>query len=259
MSDFTNFRAVYDELTDEVSRAQHQFVADHLRNWFETIDQTPRPAAIVARLEKLVNFKEWYEVMQVNYRKNGGNFTLDFGHTKDKRLAMRLALFRAISRNELNAAEVGFQWTNTGEKNINATARNLIQQIFMPMARELRRLFEAELNSPATAPAADRDVSLNHNSQGYLETIEAADEVEKALRETNDFPDQEERQQRIAEVSAVRRLLQAIRIRIEPVVTLLKPLVEQARTKLKDTLVGMAVSKLIGLLGALLSYVWSVL
>jgi len=127
------------------------------------------------------------------------------------------------------------------------------------MARELRRLFEAELNSPATAPAADRDVSLNHNSQGYLETIEAADEVEKALRETNDFPDQEERQQRIAEVSAVRRLLQAIRIRIEPVVTLLKPLVEQARTKLKDTLVGMAVSKLIGLLGALLSYVWSVL
>jgi hypothetical protein len=242
-----------------VSRAQHQFVADHLRNWFETIDQTPRPAAIVARLEKLVNFKEWYEVMQVNYRKNGGNFTLDFGHTKDKKLAMRLALFRAISRNELNAAEVGFQWTNTGEKNINATARNLIQQIFMPMARELRRLFEAELNSPATAPAADRDVSLNHNSQGYLETIEAADEVEKALRETNDFPDQEERQQRIAEVSAVRRLLQAIRIRIEPVVTLLKPLVEQARTKLKDTLVGMAVSKLIGLLGALLSYVWSVL
>ena len=108
MSDFTNFRAVYDELTDEVSRAQHQFVADHLRNWFETIDQTPRPAAIVARLEKLVNFKEWYEVMQVNYRKNGGNFTLDFGHTKDKKLAMRLALFRAISRNELNAAEVGF-------------------------------------------------------------------------------------------------------------------------------------------------------
>ena len=39
----------------------------------------------------------------------------------------------------------------------------------------------------------------------------------------------------------------------------LKLLVEQARTKLKDTLVGMAVSKLIGLLGALLSYVWSVL
>ena len=32
--DFANFRAVYDELTDEVQQASHQFLPDHVANWF---------------------------------------------------------------------------------------------------------------------------------------------------------------------------------------------------------------------------------
>jgi hypothetical protein len=124
------------------------------------------------------------------------------------------------------------------------------------MEAELRRYLEKQL---ATVPAADRLVPLNHNSQQYTVTIEAADEVEKTIREANDFLDQEEKEQRIAEVSAVRRLLQAARVRVEAVVVLLKPLAEQARTKLRDTIVGMAINKFLALLGALIQYLWSAL
>jgi hypothetical protein len=73
------------------------------------------------------------------------------------------------------------------------------------------------------------------------------------------FPDVEEKEQRVAEVSAVRRPLQATRVRVEAVVALLKPLVEQAKTKLKDTLISMAVTQLLALLGTLLGYLWTML
>jgi hypothetical protein len=39
--DFVNFRAVYDELTDEVERAKYQFIPDHPKSWYRTLDTTP--------------------------------------------------------------------------------------------------------------------------------------------------------------------------------------------------------------------------
>jgi hypothetical protein len=45
---FTNFRAVYDDLTDDVMPARHQFLPDHLRNWSRQIDETPSVSSIGA-------------------------------------------------------------------------------------------------------------------------------------------------------------------------------------------------------------------
>jgi hypothetical protein len=50
--DLTNFRAVFDELTDEVNRATYQFLPDHIANWFKTLDTTPRVAAIYSTFLK---------------------------------------------------------------------------------------------------------------------------------------------------------------------------------------------------------------
>ena len=61
MSDFANFRAVYDELSDEVGQARYQFVADHLGNWFEHLDDTPAVLLIVTRLQSELNFTDWYK------------------------------------------------------------------------------------------------------------------------------------------------------------------------------------------------------
>jgi hypothetical protein len=68
MSDFSNFRAVYDELTDEVTRARYQFVADHLRNWFEHLDDTPAVLLIVSRLQSELDFPEWYKQQKATVR-----------------------------------------------------------------------------------------------------------------------------------------------------------------------------------------------
>jgi hypothetical protein len=125
------------------------------------------------------------------------------------------------------------------------------------LIRHLRRVAEQQLE--AAVPASDRVVSLNHNSQQYAETIEAAEQLETVIQQANDFPDVQEKEQRVAEVSAVRRLLQAARVRVEPILSLLKPLAEQVKTKLRDTLIGMAITKFLTLLGALIGYIWALL
>jgi hypothetical protein len=38
---FVKFRAVYDDLTDEVGRSTHAFLQERLRNWFSSLDETP--------------------------------------------------------------------------------------------------------------------------------------------------------------------------------------------------------------------------
>ena len=55
-ANFANFRAVYDELTDEVTRARHAFLPDHLRNWLATIDETPDVSRIVEQLQSGLDF-----------------------------------------------------------------------------------------------------------------------------------------------------------------------------------------------------------
>ncbi|MCK1720333.1 hypothetical protein [Bradyrhizobium sp. 141] len=48
MSDFSNFRAVYNELTDAVTSPKYQFFRDHLENFHRNIDETPRAHRVVS-------------------------------------------------------------------------------------------------------------------------------------------------------------------------------------------------------------------
>jgi hypothetical protein len=60
--DFANFRAVYDELTDEVLRSHVQFLADHLANWLRTLDTTDDVAPIIQSLQSKIEFEPWKEL-----------------------------------------------------------------------------------------------------------------------------------------------------------------------------------------------------
>jgi hypothetical protein len=70
-----------------------------------------------------------------------------------------------------------------------------------------------------TVPAANRNVPINHNSQAYRVADEALATLETALRETNETIEHEDREQRLAEVSALRKLLLAAKANIKLVVT----------------------------------------
>jgi hypothetical protein len=253
VSDFSNFRALYDELTDAVSQARHQFLPDHLRNWFEHLDETPRVAVIIQRLQQGLDFDTWYKQTESTGGSFVGSASLNWPKGKEKTLGMKLLLFRAGAEGKLDISQVGYTFIYVGN-NINANAQAVIEQVFMPMVRELRRYLEAELDKP-TAPASDRVVPLDHNRPDYKEAVASLDKLIKTIKEANDYPDPN-KEQRIAEVSAARILMDADKVRTEPLVALLKPLVVQYATKLKDTLIGLAVAATIGAFSYLFGHIF---
>jgi hypothetical protein len=240
MSDFTNFRAVYDDLTDEVTRARHQFLPDHLRSWFDHLDSTPQVAATIRRLQDGLDIDGW--VGQATDTKN-----LDWGGDREKALGMKLLLFRAFADKKQDIGLLGFHFLHLGT-NVNDNARAFIEQVFSPMARELRRFLESEaarpegekVPVPVPVPASDRSVSVDHNSDAYSDAVAAMENLETAIREANDFPEPLEREQREAEVSAARRLLRATLVRLEPLAALLRPILVEYVTRVKEGLVAHA-------------------
>jgi hypothetical protein len=262
----TSFRAVYDELTEEVIRSRAQFLADHLDNWFEFINETPAVLEFVKRVEGSVGLEQYDFFNRIRAsntlppppsplgsRPKG---PLVWPAEHDKRLGLQLMVFREIAKRRLSVTEFGTKFIEGVDA--NEAPKQVVEQVFSPMARDLRRRLEASLadREDLTIPAADRMVKLDHNSAAYSGAIDALEELEEVLRGTNDFGDVEEKEERIAEVSATRRVLQALRVRVEPIVSLLQPIILQFGTKLKDTLVGIAVTKVMTAVGALIGYVF---
>jgi hypothetical protein len=220
MSDFTNFRGVYDELTDEVMRSHMQFLSDHLRNWFEVLDTTEMVAPIIQRLQSGLDYKKWRDEQIANAKLGG---VLAWPQDRQQQLGMRLLLFRSAveeGRGDF-IAWFGHAFLPSADQNVNNSAKRVLDQIFRPMAQQLRRLFEAELNKRQEVPASDRIVTLNHNSPDYQHLMSALETLEEVLRGANDYPDAEEKERVVAEVSAGRRLLQAARARAGAIATVL--------------------------------------
>ena len=249
--DFANFRAVYDDLTDEVLRAHNQFLVDHLANWFRIIDTTPAVSSVVRHLQSGLDFDSWYKEQSATATGMGGNLTWPSG--SEKRLGMQLLLFRAAASRKADIAWFGHIYLPSSDKSINNAARRFVDQVFRPMARELRRyLEERELSN---VPASDRVVKRTDNEAAYLDLLEKVAKLEEALRASNEYQDAEEKEQRIAEVSAGHRLLQAAQIRVEALATLLRPVVIQFTTKIKDNLITAAALAVSGAIIALLGHI----
>jgi hypothetical protein len=242
---FVNFRAVYDELTDEVARARYQFLPGHLQNWFATVDATPDVSRIVEHLQSGLDFPTWLQQCEPGR-------TLVWPEQREKRLGMQLLLFRAASQGKVKIEILGFHFLHLG-RDVNANASAFIEQIFVPMARDLRRYLEQQIGSVAIAPASDRVVRLDHNSAAYRDAMQALETLERVLKEANDFPDLEEKEQQVAEVSAARRLLQSARVRIAAVASLAGPTLTYLAKQFVNTGIGRAagaaIDKLIALLG----------
>jgi hypothetical protein len=100
-------------------------------------------------------------------------------------------------------------------------------------------------------PASDRTVPLDHNSPDYLETVRALENIEQAVQQSNDYPDQEDKEQRVAELSAGRRLLQAVRARGEVIIALLYRCLLYIAKKFADVAIGALAIGTLALLGRL--------
>jgi hypothetical protein len=165
---FTNFRAVYDELTDEVTRSRPQFLPDHLDNWFAFIDETPRVSELVRQIGRGVGIQQYEFLKRL---KPANCLTLPYQMPdrqpptakpqwptdREKRLGTQLAVFREIARRTLTIVDFGMKFIEGASPEEAPTLA--IEHVFSPMARELRRRLEASLleaEEEADIPASDR-------------------------------------------------------------------------------------------------------
>jgi hypothetical protein len=92
--------------------------------------------------------------------------------------------------------DFGHEYFYVSHGNVDDTIREMVSQLFLPFVSELRR--DLRRTATVNVPASDRIVSLDHNSADYLQLSDALEKVETALREANDYPDAEDKEQRIA-------------------------------------------------------------
>ena len=248
--DVSNFRTVYDDLTQEVMRSHGSFLADHLQKWYRNLDTTPEVSSVVQGLQSGLDFDAWSKEQAAKASGMGG--TLTWPDDSDKRLGMQLLLFRGAASGKADIAWYGHIYIPSSDLSISNAARRCVDQIFGPMARELRRRVEREFSN---VPAADRVVKRTDNQAAYLDLLEKVAKLEEALRTSNEYQDVEEKEQRIAEVSAGHRLLQAAQVRVEAFATLLRPVVVQFTTRVKDNLITAAALAVSGAIIALLGHI----
>ncbi len=204
--------SLYDDLTTDVLAAEGNFVTEQLTNWFEHLDTTPWARTVVQRLQSDHDIKAFLD--DDSNTTDGMGAELIWPKDRDKRLGLRVLLFREISEGRIDLGN--FAINNTYVKGgVDVSVRKLLDQIFSPTCKELRRHLEAAAASAESVPASDRVVRLDHNSSRYKEITEALEGFEKAIRETNAaYNDPELREEHIAEVSAARRLLQPVRVNV---------------------------------------------
>jgi hypothetical protein len=260
MVDFTEFEREYAELTNEITAARYQFLPDRLKDWFALLDNTPGVTSLVQQLQSGLDFSEWFKKQQENSR---GRAKLVLPEAREQRLGMQLLMFRnAAAKNKPDVSLLGFHFIGVGT-NVNDNAQAFIEQVFLPMARDLRRYLQTKVSAlpsesesgDLAVPASDRTVKLDHNSVAYREAMDALQTLERVLKEANDYPDLEEKDQHIAEVSATSRLLQSVRVRVAAVIAVVGATLRYLVSKFVGAVVGKAASfvieKITKLLGSI--------
>jgi hypothetical protein len=258
VSDFTNFRAVYDELTDEVSRARHQFFLEHLSNWFQLIDETPGVSSVVKALAEGHDVDLFLKESEATMGSFVGSGTLLWPKDSKQRLGMKLAVFRSMAEEKIDALDFSHNFSYV-DKYHDANISALSDQIFMPMARDLRRYLErldaaGELDA---IPASDRVVTLDHNSQKYKDVMQALETLEKALRGDNAlYDDPELKDRHLAETSALQRLLKALQIKTILVFSIVGSALFYIAKKAADSTIGKLAVEAIEKLRSLIDIAW---
>lgn len=258
MSDFTNFRAVFDELTDEVARARHQFFLEHLANWYQLLDETPGVSAAIKALEEGHDVPRFLKESEDTMGSFVGSGTLLWPKDSKQRLGMKLAVFRSMAEEKIDALDFSHNFSYV-DKYHDANISALSDQIFMPMARDLRRYLErldaaGELES---IPASDRVVTLDHNSQKYKDVMQALDTLEKALKGDNAlYDDAALKEQHLAETSALQRLFKSAKVRTFLVFSIVGTVFTYIAKKAADTTVGKLAVEAIEKLRSLIDIPW---
>jgi hypothetical protein len=216
----------YDDLVVDTQNSGYQTFPHNLQRWFLFLDSSAPLAGVVLGLESSVEFEIWYQQCLQTMGGMVGSARLEWPEDSTQQLGLKLGLFRSFSDGRINPPDFCLHFLFV-RGDFNAAVANLISQLFSPMARELRRYIRRQIEQErafaSSIPATDRIVHLDHNSAAYSETIEALEKTEQAVATANDYDDAQDKDQRLAELSAIRRLLTSTRVRIGAVTAIAGP------------------------------------
>ena len=116
-----------------------------------------------------------------------------------------------------------------------------------PDTRPVGSSFVLDTSTLAEAPASDRVVQLDHNSKEYRIAVEALDAVIDEVRKNNEYGDKDlqDRDQRVAELEAGKRLLEAPKVSVNAIQAVIITTLAYLAMKFADAAIGNLASQAI--------------
>jgi hypothetical protein len=255
--DKTEYFEEYDALTSDVTESLHQQFSESIVRWLTFVELESLSAQLVAGLGKHLSRQDWQNAYATPSAGMGGG-TVHLPLEKLDRLGAQLDLFRAVGRGELSATDFALGYLRSGTTNLNQMTHDVVRHQFTPMARDLRRHIGQNWDEIMSGgvPASDRIVSLDHNSQSYLELLDALKKVREAVENTNAYDDTDDKEQRLSELSAGETLLHAPRVSVAAIKATTFRCLIYLGNKFADNIVGALVTAAIGLVCAAFGFHW---
>lgn len=223
VDDIDEFFEDFDHYANEVSASRYQDFARVLRQWFRILEQAPEPLrSRVTWLREHLPAGQLENEVIVQGRGMVGSGKLNWPDDLEDRLSGQLQLLEVLTEKENSAWQFAFRFFPGGGNNINATLRQLVEYLFEPHVRELKRYLVKNAENPITSPdaeavpASDRIVRLDHNQPDYLATIAAIERAESAAVVSNEILP-EDRERIKFELDAGILLLKASSARVEAI------------------------------------------
>jgi len=211
----------YDDATDEVMYANSATVRQNIGYWIRLIEENPTAKRVIEDLTSKVDFDGWFEKIQ-SQRTGMGKSGLEWPDDRREKVALQYLLYRHFSKDENALWNFGIEQMQTAETNINALTDMVNQQIFGPLQKSLRKIFQREgravVGSQIDKQSAEesRVLIVNQNSPSYIQISEKMSRLIHDIRESNSaFQNEpEEKERALAEGQASQALLSASRVRL---------------------------------------------
>ena len=220
-----DFLEQYDDLSAHVQNARHQNFSFALQRWLGAIEAFPQAQQLLSEIEGSLNYEDWFETADAPLGMVGSG-EIHWPINSQELMAAQIGLCRSFAKDKdfLPNFCMNFMYS---DNDFNVMTSDVADQIFRPLAVDFRRALVRRFGKPLSplerfaVPASDRIVAIDHNSPNYTEMIAAIGRVEQAIRESNDYPDDVDKEQRISELSAGSRLLQSRSVRFAALGTVL--------------------------------------
>lgn len=200
----SDFEEDYNDRLNDVLRSDYRSFPVRLRDWLALLDASPESTPLMSELGEVSDFDTWFEAAQDTCGGMVGSGRLDWDSDRQKRLAQILGLVRHFSAEEDAALQfaMGFMYAGT---NLNDNIYKVIEQIIEPFGRDLWKAiirYNRDGRQAAIAPAADRVVTLDHNSAAYCDLLDKLDHILQESRSINSVAADPEYERVEAEIGA---------------------------------------------------------